>query len=78
MWTAYIKWYGSSFLAPLVTATLLCRMPARLGAVVAAPVIASLALLSYWQIELWKSEDRLCANTRSMSRGISPDRSLAV
>ena len=47
------------FLAPLVTATLLCRMPARLGAVVAAPVIASLALLSYWQIELWKSEDRL-------------------
>jgi tetratricopeptide (TPR) repeat protein len=47
------------FLAPLVTATLLSRMPARRGALVAAPLIAGLALLSHSQIGLWKSENRL-------------------
>jgi hypothetical protein len=49
------------FLAPLVAA-LLARLPARAAAALAATAIAALALLSHWQIDLWKSEDRLFAH----------------
>ena len=50
------------FLAPLVTATLMSRMPPRVATALAAPLIACLALLSHWQIDLWKSEASLFAH----------------